>query len=94
MTAKSPVLAPNRHELSIFHLDYRAARGRRRRYRHWLRVPYGGLFALGETMSRALAKGRILDYRLTATTAITPEIRASLTRWPEALASDGLEWDA
>lgn len=26
MTAKSPTLAPNRYELSIFHLDYRAAR--------------------------------------------------------------------
>ena len=45
-------------------------------------------------MDRALSRGRILYYRLDAALAITPEIRDSLKRWNEALASDGsgVEW--
>jgi hypothetical protein len=42
-----------------------------------------------------LARGKILDYRIAAALAITPEIRASLRRWPDALATDpSVDWNA
>ena len=94
-TPKSPVLTGARVELSIYQLSYRSARGRRKRMIHWLRVPYAGLFALSEVMDRALARGKILDYRIASALAITPEIRLSMTRWPEALATDpSVNWEA
>ena len=50
-----------------------------------VKVPYGHLYGLTETLTRALTQGELRWYRIEVATHITPEIRASLTRWPEAL---------
>jgi hypothetical protein len=84
-TPASPVLG-DRASLNIFKVEYRAARGRRRKVTHWVKTPYGGLFGLTEALTRAVSQGTILWFRVLVTSAITREIRDQLQRWPEALA--------
>lgn len=91
-TAASPVIG-DRSSLNIYCVEYRAARGRRRRVTHWVRVPYGGLFGLTEALTRAVSQGSILWFRVLVTSAITREIREQLQRWPEALADSEVRFD-
>lgn len=53
----------------------------------WVKVPYGGVYALTENLTRAMTTGQIESFtlRVARPNEITPEVRASLTRWPEAL---------
>lgn len=52
-----------------------------------MKVPYGGAFALTENLTRAMTTGQIERFclRIARPREITPEVRANLTRWPEAL---------
>lgn len=64
----------------------------------FVKVPYGGLFGLSETLVRAMSTNQIRWFRIDVARPgeITPEIRASLTRWPEALgittSTTAVEW--
>ncbi len=57
--------------------------------RVFAKVPYGGVYALTEALTRALATGEIVWFRVDVpkASAITPHIRENLQRWPEALRS-------
>jgi len=70
----------------IFRITYRSAINNKL-VRVFAKAPYSGSFALSETMTRALNTGQILWFRLEAAPAkdITPNVRANLERWPEAL---------
>ena len=83
-------------ERRILRLRYRSAHGRRRVYDHLIKVPYGAAFGLAEVMARALVTGEVIWFRLTAPESITPEQRAGLVRWQEALDTDesGVRWAA
>lgn len=78
----------------IFFLEYvtpvrRATNGRYqpRLGSAFVKVPYGGVYALTENLVRAMTTGQIEKFclRVARPREITPEVRASLTRWPEAL---------
>lgn len=77
----------------IFKLDYttpvKRERGKfsRRRQSAFIKVPYAGLYALSETLTRAMTTGQIESFtlRVARPHEITNEIRGQLTRWPEAL---------
>jgi hypothetical protein len=53
----------------------------------FVKVPYAGLYALTENLTRAMTTGQIESYtlRVARPREITPGVRSSLTRWPEAL---------
>ena len=55
--------------------------------RTYVKLQYGAVFALMETLGRAWAIGSIDWFRVDTIKPgeITPEIRASLQRWPDAL---------
>jgi hypothetical protein len=77
----------------IFRIEYttpqRRERGRflPRRAQAYVKVPYGGAFAMSETLVRAMTTGQIESFtvRVARPREITPAVRQSLTRWPEAL---------
>jgi hypothetical protein len=50
-------------------------------------VPYSGVYGLVESLARALTTNQIESFslRVARPKEITPDVRASLTRWPEAL---------
>jgi hypothetical protein len=50
-----------------------------------VKVPYGGIFAMTEVLSRALSTGDIEWFRIERAKNITVEDRANLVRWPEGL---------
>ena len=54
----------------------------------YVKLPYGAIFGLTESLSRAWAIGLIRWYRIDTIKAgeITREVRSQLTRWPRALA--------
>lgn len=89
-----PTEAPPR----IYVLSYRAARGRRRVMRLWLKVPYSGLFNLMDVMARAMTTRQVLWFRIEAPQVVPDERRSELARWPVALAASslitGVNWDA
>lgn len=60
---------------------------RRSKMSLWIKVQYGGLFGLSEVLARALATGELRWYRLEVAKPadITPEVRAVLLRWTDAL---------
>ncbi len=66
--------------------------------RVFTKVPYGGVYALTEALTRALATGEVLWFRVDVPkgSEITPHIRETLQRWPEALRSmterTGVTW--
>ena len=53
----------------------------------YVKLPYGAVFGLTESLARAWAIGLIRWFRIDTIKPgeMTPEIRASLTRWPRAL---------
>ena len=78
----------------IFFLEYvtptkRDERGRfkARSGSAFVKVPYGGVYGLAENLVRAMTTNQIERFclRTARPREITPEVRASLTRWPEAL---------
>ena len=74
----------------IFRLVLRSRHFPFRVVRVYVKVPYGGihgLFALTEALTRAMQTRELWWYRLETPTEITPTIRKSMTRWPEALTS-------
>lgn len=66
--------------------------------RVFTKVPYGGVYALSEALTRAVMTGEILWFRIEPAKAkdITKHIRDNLQRWPEALRSmserTGITW--
>lgn len=55
----------------------------------YTKVPYGGVYDMTETLTRAVATGEVAWYRLDPAKAgeITPKVREGLQRWPVALAT-------
>lgn len=55
----------------------------------YAKVPYGGMYACTEVLTRAMLTGEILWFRIepAKASAITKRIREALQRWPEALRS-------
>lgn len=51
-----------------------------------VKVPYSGMYAMTEQLTRALATGEITWFRIEPLRPkdITPGVRARLVRWPEA----------
>lgn len=87
MTAEHPA-SPR-----IFFLSYttppRRERGRfmPRTGSAWIKVPYSGLYGLNETLTRAMSTGQVekIVLRWARPGEITPQVRAGLMRWPDAL---------
>lgn len=79
----------------IFRVIYRS--GRVRRLASVLvKVPYGGIYAMTEVLSRALYMGQIEWFRIEKPGRITDDERAGLKRWTQALAESSevtlVEW--
>jgi len=79
----------------IFRVEYSGSQRRDERGRFlpriataWVKVPYGALFGLSETLVRAMTTGQVRWFRIETAQPgeVTPEVRAQLTRWPDALA--------
>jgi hypothetical protein len=53
------------------------------------KVPYSGVYALTETLTRAITTGQVAWFRLDPAKPgeITPKMRQALQRWPEALSA-------
>jgi hypothetical protein len=72
----------------LFRVTYVSEGPRPRRQLAFVKCPYGGihdLYALTAALSRAATTRQIRWFRVDTKFEITPEIRASLARWPEAL---------
>jgi len=88
------VTAPAR----IWHVDYTSVH--RRRKEVFVKVPYGGLFAMTELLTRMLHEDQIVRFQIRKARAgeITPTVRASLERWLPALVGTsswtGVDWTA
>ena len=86
------------HSPRIFRVTYRSA-VKRRVISTWVKVPYGGLFGMTEALTRAMATGQVLWFRIDVARPgeITNEVRGSLQRWPTALeetsTSTSVEWN-
>ena len=79
----------------IFRITYRS--GLKRKVVSVLaKIPYGGTFALLAVLGRAVAMGDVRWFRIDVPDHISDEERASLQRWPEALArttqESGVSW--
>lgn len=57
--------------------------------RTFAKIPYGGVYACTEQLTRAMMTGEILWFRIepAPTASITTHVRETLQRWPEALRS-------
>lgn len=57
------------------------------------KVPYSSVYPMTETLSRALTVGEIEWYRVDVAKPkeITPRVRESLQRWPEALRASSIK---
>lgn len=81
----------------IYRVIYRSAINGRL-VKVFMKVPYSGLYAMTETLTRAVANRQVEWYRLDPAKPgeITPKMRAALKRWPEALgdtvARTGVNW--
>lgn len=82
----------------ILRVTYRSRNAPRRVIRVDAKVPYSGIFALSETLARALSTNQIMWYRVEPVpNREIAAIRKDLKRWNEALATSsrtsGVEWD-
>lgn len=81
----------------IYRVIYRSAINGRL-VKVFMKVPYSGLYAMTEVLTRAVANRQVAWYRLDPAKPgeITPKVRAALKRWPEALgntvAKTGVNW--
>lgn len=76
----------------ILRVKYRSNLGRRLVSECLVKVPYGGLhgmYALTETLTRAMQTRKLIWFRIDAPLQITPEMRDQLLRWPDALKLTG-----
>lgn len=67
-----------------------------RRHLAFVKAPYGGvhdMYALTGALTRALYKRQLRWFRIDTQFDITPEVRAALKRWPEALAPVGVDFE-
>ena len=79
------LLNERRYTARIFRVTYRS--GHVRRLASVLvKVPYGGIFAMTEVLSRALAIGEIEWFRIERPARISDTERAGLVRWTQAFA--------
>jgi hypothetical protein len=70
----------------ILRITYRSAHHPRRIASAVAKVPYSGIYALGEVLARAMTREEILWYRIERVPAKhIGAVRPSLVRWPEAL---------
>jgi hypothetical protein len=53
----------------------------------YAKVPYGGVYAMTEALTRAMLTGEIAWFKVEPAKKITDSIRKNLQRWPEALRS-------
>ena len=84
----------------ILRVRYRSRHWPRRVAEAWVKVPYGGIhsmYGLVEALTRAVQTRQVMYFRIEAPEKITPEVRAVLARWPEALsatsARTGVQWE-
>lgn len=62
----------------------------------FVKCPYGGvhdMYAMGGALTRALYTKQIRRFNIDVNFPITPEVRAAVQRWPEALESAAPEVD-
>ena len=82
----------------IFRVTYRSLLGRKRKQQVYVKLQYGALYALSEALARAVSTSQVMWYRIDRIGVITPEIRAQLQRWPDALAATSaiteVNWNA
>jgi len=86
--------------LRIFRVTYITPKhGQRpRRARVYVKVPYGGAFAMSEVLTRMVSVGQLERFEVAAARPgeITPDIRAALQRWLPALTNTssitGVDW--
>lgn len=74
----------------LFRVRFTTGGEQPRRRLAFVKCPYGGvhdLYALSAALSRALYTRRIRRYSIDTNFEITPEVRAAVQRWPEALSS-------
>lgn len=72
----------------VFKVEYKSAINRRVA-RIFVKVPYGAAYGLMETITRAYLKGDVVWFKVSdfGDGELTPDIRESLLRWPQALAA-------
>jgi len=81
-TAEARVVARPR----IFRIRYRSTRGRKRVADGFVKVPYSSMFALVDTLTRAVETGQIMWFRVdVATPKQIAIVRDQLVRWTEFL---------
>lgn len=75
----------------LFRVRYCTRGPRPRRQLAFVKCPYGGLhdlYAMTAALTRAVNTRQIRWFRIDTEFEITPEIRAAMLRWPEALGRD------
>lgn len=84
----------------LFRVTYVSERSQPRRGLAFVKCPYGGihdLYALTAALTRAVNTRQIRWFRVDVPRVITPEMRAAVKRWPEALALSsqrtGVTWE-
>jgi hypothetical protein len=88
----------DRRRPRILTITYRSAHHPRRVIKTYAKVPYSGIYALTETLSRALSINEILWFRVERTPVPDiKHIRSQLVRWPQALGESSrtsdVTWD-
>ena len=72
----------------IFRVRYRSALGRRRIADGFVKVPYASMFALVDTLTRAVETNQVLWFRVDVATAQQiARVRDQLVRWTEFLST-------
>lgn len=81
-------MPPPKYQARIYRVMYRSAVNDKL-VRVFTKVPYSGVYAMTETLTRAVTTGQVAWFRLDPAKAgeITPKVREGLQRWPEALRS-------
>lgn len=84
----------------LFRVTYVSEGPRPRRGLAWVKCPYGGvhdLYAMTAALTRAVNTRQIRWFRVDVPRVITPEMRAAVQRWPDALiessARTGVTWE-
>lgn len=77
---------------SVVKVEYGSAINRRVA-RFYVKVPYGASYLLSEALMRAYITGQIRWFKVTDIVPgeLTPSLRASLLRWPDALRASTLK---
>jgi hypothetical protein len=74
--------------IRIIRVEIKARRGRKRIHTAYVKVPYGGAYAMSELLTRMLTVGELERFTVSAATADEIAVfRPYLVRWLEGLTS-------